>query len=260
MTGAAQLDQELLRRLAASCGHAYLAGARACGRPWRVTDDVMMSDLGLPVALPPNHATFLRAPDSVDAAMGAIDDFFAAAPGGGYQVWSLWPGVDLAPFGLAGGRAPCMVRPAAGEPRAAPPELELSEVGDDAGMREVWALIDEVFAGGRAPEPRWDGRVLGEDYRVWIGRVDGRAVVTATASISHGFVGVYCVATRAEARGRGYGEAATWAATLCRPDLPATLQASPMGQPVYARMGYQVVTDFTVWRRAERRGPGGQPP
>ena len=46
---------------------------------------------------------------------------------------------------------------------------------------------------------------------------------------------------------RGYGEAVTWAATLCLPELPATLQASPMGRPIYERMGYRTIAEFTVW-------------
>jgi hypothetical protein len=148
-----------------------------------------------------------------------------------------------------------MVRRAGGVGRPPPRELEIVEVNDDAGMREAWRLIDEVFVGGSAPEARWDGRVLGDDYRVWVGRLDGQAVTTATAAIADGFVGVYAVATQAAARGRGYAEAVTWAATLCRPELPATLQASAAGQPVYARMGYEVIADFTVWRGERRPAP-----
>src|SRR5207247_7897 len=93
-------------------------------------------------------------------------------------------------------------------------------------------------------------------YRVWTGTVDGRAVSTSTAVVSDGFVGVYNVATAADARGHGYGEALTWAATLSDPSLPAVLESSPMGQPIYSRMGYQVVGTFVVW---ERRVPAPEP-
>jgi hypothetical protein len=34
-----------------------------------------------------------------------------------------------------------------------------------------------------------------------------------------------------------------------RPDLPATLQASGMGAPVYTRMGYRTIGTFTIWQR-----------
>ncbi|MDP9327096.1 MAG: hypothetical protein M3P10_02695, partial [Actinomycetota bacterium] len=75
----------------------------------------------------------------------------------------------------------------------------------------------------------------------------------------------YGVATLAEVRGRGYGEAVTWAATRCRPSLPATLQASDMGKSVYERMGYRNMTTFDVWERADRSarvniGVGADPP
>jgi hypothetical protein len=72
-------------------------------------------------------------------------------------------------------------------------------------------------------------------------------VTTAAAFIGDGFVGIYAVATTRDARGHGYGEAMTWAATLCRPELPATLQASPMGWPIYERIGYRTIAEFTVW-------------
>lgn len=244
----------MLQALAGNCGHAYMAGARATGRPWAEDDDIVMSDLGLPIALSANNATILRAPTDGAAAAGvaARTRAFFNGPGGGYQVWSLWPELDLAPFGFSRSTSPCMVRAPGGERRPAPPELDVVEVHDEAGMREVWDLIDEVFGRRRTPEPLWDARVLSEDYRVWLGVVDGRAVATATASVSDGFVGVYVVATRPETRGRGYGETLSWAATLCRPDLPATLQASEMGKPVYERMGYRTVADFTVWVRSER--------
>jgi hypothetical protein len=45
------LDEAALRALAANCGHAYLAGARATGRPWTEDEDLVMSDPGLPIAL-----------------------------------------------------------------------------------------------------------------------------------------------------------------------------------------------------------------
>jgi hypothetical protein len=251
-------DERLRGALIGNLGHAYLSGARSMGRPWREDEDLILSDLGLPMILPPNNATLLREPTGERAAEGVaarVDTFFAGSAGGGYELWSAWPRPDLTSFGFSPGTAPCMVRSPGGELPPDPPGLEVVEVDGADGMREVWRVVDEVFCGGRLPDPMWDERVLRDDYRVWVGRVDGRPVTTATASISDGFVGVYAVGTIAEARGRGYGEAVTWAATLCRPDLPATLQASPMGLPVYERMGYRTVMGFTAWDRPHRARP-----
>lgn len=75
---------------------------------------------------------------------------------------------------------------------------------------------------------------------------------TATAYVSDGLVGVYAVATIPEARRHGYGEAVSWAATLCERDLTATLQASDMGQPIYDRMGYRAVAEFSEWEKPTR--------
>jgi hypothetical protein len=60
------------------------------------------------------------------------------------------------------------------------------------------------------------------------------------------------VAALPAARGQGAASAATWAATLSEPDLPAVLVASDDGRPLYERMGYVAIERWTVWVR-----PGG---
>jgi GNAT superfamily N-acetyltransferase len=145
-----------------------------------------------------------------------------------------------------------MIREAGGTALPAPAELEIVQATDETTARQAEALIDEVFGAQTAPGDFLTTDCLGEDFRVWVGRVDGRPVTTATAYVGDGFVGLYAVATAADARGHGYAEAVTWAATLCRPELPATLQASSMGRPVYERMGFRTVGEFTVWDRDRR--------
>ena len=51
-------------------------------------------------------------------------------------------------------------------------------------------------------------------------------------------------------RNRGYGAALTWRATAVEPRLPALLQSSELGQSVYERLGYTVVTRLGLWERA----------
>jgi hypothetical protein len=55
------------------------------------------------------------------------------------------------------------------------------------------------------------------------------------------------------ARGKGYGAAITAHATQVAPHLPAVLQASDSGQPVYHRLGFASVAPYSLWigRRAE---------
>jgi hypothetical protein len=242
-------DHDVLARAAANCGGAYRTWAERLGRPTRVWDDLSCGDLGLATNLPPNNATLLRPPTpaAIDGVLERVAAFFAGRPGGGYEIWNLWPIADDPPAGYESWPCPCMIRERGGDGRPPPPELEIVEATDDATIAQAEALVDEVFVAEGSPASFLTTACLGDDFRVWVGRVDGRPLTTATAYVADGFVGIYAVATTKDARGRGYGEAVTWAATLCRPDLPATLQASDMGRPVYERMGYRTVGEFTVW-------------
>jgi hypothetical protein len=241
----------MLTRAAANCAGAYRTWAERMGKRTQVWDDLSCGDLELAVNLPPNNATLLRAsaPGAADDVLQRVTDFFSGRPGGRYEIWSLWPIADATPPGYEAWTCPCMIREPGG---VAPPpaaDLEIVEATDEAAVREAEALIDEVYECRSSPASLLTPSCLDEDFRVWVGRVAGRPVTTATAYIADGFVGIYAVATTADARGHGYGEAVTWAATRCRPDLPATLQASPMGRPIYERMGYRTVAEFTVWER-----------
>jgi GNAT superfamily N-acetyltransferase len=248
------VDDDVLARAAGNCGEAYRAWADALGKPWRVWDDLITADLGLPFALPPNNATLLEplTAADLDDVLERMRGFFDAGAGGPFGLWSIWPTPDLTSLGFEPWRTPMMVRPAGGESRPAPPELEIVEVEDARAAAEASVLL----AAFGVPEPITLGLIgpalNSEDFRVWLGRVADRPVSIAIASVSHGFVGVYAVATAEAYRGRGYGEALTWKATTFRPDLSATLQASAMGLPVYERMGFEVAGAFHCWEIPRR--------
>jgi hypothetical protein len=248
------VDDDLLLRCARNCGGAYMAWARAAERPALATADLLLADLGLPVSLPPNSGTMLR-PLPANGVRSVVDRLgaFFTGPGGGYQLWSIWPTPDLTSEGFRMGRVPMMVREAGGARGSAPPELRVDRAVTPDALAEAGALLGEVFGGGTEGSAVMPpGVAAAESLAVWVGRVDGVPVSTASAYESDGFVGVYAVATAAAARGRGYGEALSWAAIAWRPGLPATLQASSMGRPVYERMGFRAVAEFTVWERPTR--------
>ena len=75
----------------------------------------------------------------------------------------------------------------------------------------------------------------------FLGTLHGEPVATSGVYVTGDTAGVYNVAPIEAARGRGVGAALTWASALAGREAGAArsiLQASEMGEPVYARMGY----------------------
>jgi GNAT superfamily N-acetyltransferase len=92
------------------------------------------------------------------------------------------------------------------------------------------------------------GRVAG-----FVARDAGRPVAASMVCVSEGIAIVGWVGTVPEHRRRGIGAAVTRAATIAGFELGAravALQASPMGHPVYARMGFRTVGRYRVWTPA----------
>ena len=81
------------------------------------------------------------------------------------------------------------------------------------------------------------------------GRIDGEIVGVSELLIADGVAGVYLVATAEAFRRRGVGAAMTSAAlALAREHgFPvATLQASPLGEPLYRAMGFSTVAEYQL--------------
>jgi ribosomal protein S18 acetylase RimI-like enzyme len=130
---------------------------------------------------------------------------------------------------------------------SAAPDFEIREVVDAAGLADyaevsqlAWATygipanaVGEIF-----DDPAFLSR---PHVRAVVGYYKGAAASAAFVLLSHGIAGIYWVGTVPTARGRGMGEACTRAVTNIAFDAGAvlvTLQASPMGEPIYCRMGY----------------------
>ncbi len=85
--------------------------------------------------------------------------------------------------------------------------------------------------------PQWHVRVIYDH---------DEPVSGAMILFSHGIAGVYWVGTAPSARGKGYADAIMRAITNHAFDQGARaviLQASRMGEPIYARMGYREITE-----------------
>ncbi len=89
------------------------------------------------------------------------------------------------------------------------------------------------------------------DFEGWIGYREGQAIATACTVTSAGAVGLYAVATVPGEQGKGYGEAIVRRAiedAQSRYAVEASvLQTSVAGMPLYRRLGYRPVAEFTIY-------------
>lgn len=129
---------------------------------------------------------------------------------------------------------------------AAPTVADFVEVSDTA-YQSLGMPAGTLHTAVAAPH-----RVVAPGTTVVVATVDGRAAGAAMALLSHGIAGVYFVGTLEAARGRGIGDAVTRAVTNRAFDDGAravTLQASAMGEAIYARMGYRELYRYTTYVR-----------
>ena len=143
-----------------------------------------------------------------------------------------------------------------GEPIEAPPELDVRPVVSDREREAYGDVMAEAYAVYGTPEESTRAyftrmeSVRGPTTQAFLGWVEGRAVSGATLYVSHGIGGVGWVGTRPQAFGRGYGAALTWRVVqegLARGLPLLNLQASPMGAPVYRRMGFASPTEYRMF-------------
>jgi GNAT superfamily N-acetyltransferase len=228
---------------------------RSMGKPWTRWDGLWAADSKLPAAYP-NSATILRPLVEQEAAevIARLDQFYAADVGGPWMLWSAWATPDLTPFGMhPAGQTPLMVRLPVPVPTATAIGLRIVEASTESDLRD----LDSVMIRGYPipeltfPDDRvTDARALGGAMRFFVGYEGDQPVSCATACIGAREVGIYAVATLPDRRGKGYGGALTLAAMAAAPHLPAVLEASDFGQPVYLRLGFQVVSEYTLWYKS----------
>jgi GNAT superfamily N-acetyltransferase len=144
--------------------------------------------------------------------------------------------------------------------RDLPAGVELRWVHDDAGIADFITVTATAYGSlGMPPEvvPAMiePGPLMVEPHvHTVLAYLDGEPVAAAQTLLSHGIAGVYWVGTLEAARGKGLGEAVTRAVTnraFDRGALANSLQASPMGEPLYPRMGYETIYRYTGYTRFE---------
>jgi len=155
----------------------------------------------------------------------------------------------LTPFG----DAPGMVLEAR-LPDAPPPAgVTVREVTTEADARAFAAVQGAAYATYGMPTDAAPAMLERLDAQhaphiaTFLALLDDQPAAGAMVVVTHGVAGIYWVGTMPAARGRGLAELCTRLATNRGFDLGAkiaALQASEMGAPIYARMGYVEVTRY----------------
>ena len=180
------------------------------------------------------------APFSIWTRAHADPDTEAALRARGFELFTSMPGMAL------------LADPGT---RCEPAGLEIRPARDDAGRRAYAHVAAGAYATyGAPPEYSDDAFALLESVcaphiQGFVGYLGDQPVAAAALYVTHGVAGIGWVGTLPEQRGHGYAEAVTWSAIregFRRGAAFANLQASPMGRPIYERMGFITATEYRV--------------
>ncbi len=137
-----------------------------------------------------------------------------------------------------------------------PSGAELRRVADADGVEDFRKVAAEAWnTYGIPPEVTVavfsnDASLLAPHVIAVVSYIEATPLSAALALLSHGIAGIYWVSSVSGARGRGLGEACTRAVTNAGFDLGAravSLQASPMGDAIYRRMGYVEISKYHMF-------------
>lgn len=141
-----------------------------------------------------------------------------------------------------------------------PAGAALRKLSDPNEAPDFWRVAKAAYAtNGFPPEvfagyTRHEG-LLAENVATFVAYVDGEPASIAMTIVDNGVAGIYWVGSLERAREKGLGRAVTVAATNAGFDLGAglaSLQASPMGRPIYAKLGYETAFDYRLMISPER--------
>jgi GNAT superfamily N-acetyltransferase len=215
-----------------------------------------------------SNAAFRTGDVGAEELVARAQSFFDAR-GRGFSVW-MRAGVpdddDIAEAARAAGLEPVfempeMVLESRAEERSLPAGVELRQVEDAADADRFWQIATSAYADNGFPPEIFSyyedhSGLVADNAATFVAELDGKPVGIAMTIVSHGVAGIYWVGTLAEARGRGIGEAVTAAAVNAGLDLGGevvSLQASPMGEPVYRRMGFETIYRYRLLMRTPPR-------
>jgi GNAT superfamily N-acetyltransferase len=141
------------------------------------------------------------------------------------------------------------------DPSPPPDGVEVRRVASREDAESYWQVAADAYATNGFPEEvfrfydRHDG-LWAEGVAAFLALLDGRPASIAMTIVNHGVAGIFWVGTVQEARGRGLGPALTAAAVEAGFEMGPgliSLQASPLGRPIYERMGFETVYDYALY-------------
>lgn len=254
------MDRDVLRRMDLNYWEMFREGARY-GRSSEVIDRESVTYLVAPLGYAFNNSAMVRGPIDADALFAGCREVFAIRDLAFVIGTRAHADAELeAQLEARGWRAlleaPGMALLEDPGTRCEPVGLEIRPTVDEAGRRAyvdvslaAWstygtpaAYLEDIF---RELESLCSPSIQG-----FVGWLGDTPVAAAATYLTHGVAGIGWVGCVPEQRGKQYAEAVTWAATragLRRGGDFASLQASPMGAPVYRRMGYETLTTYRTW-------------
>jgi GNAT superfamily N-acetyltransferase len=127
---------------------------------------------------------------------------------------------------------------------------------DDFLYEDFIRVLIKTGIPGPMAESAFQRELIGDDsFAFFVAHLDGQPAGTSVLVRTDDVSGIYAVATVEEARRRGVGRAATWAAidqARAWGSSAVLLQATDMGYPLYAAMGFRTITQIALlgWPKA----------
>jgi ribosomal protein S18 acetylase RimI-like enzyme len=204
-----------------------------------------------------NFAVRLRGNADAKRCIERARDFFAPRRAGfSLTLMNAYAEDDLRQAAESSGMISLMAPPAMFCDRrlaASTRETDLRVVRDESGLADYRAVSERAWATYGIP-PEVPRRIFESISMVRaphmcavVAYTDDEPMSCAMVLLTHGMGGVYWVGTDPGGRGSGLGEACTRFVTNAAFDAGArfvALQASPMGEPIYLRMGYRTIGEY----------------
>jgi GNAT superfamily N-acetyltransferase len=209
-----------------------------------------------------SNAAF-RTDDGLDAGelIARAKEFFGER-GRGFSIWVRGgqpEDEDLAAAAEAAGLAtvhemPEMILDSPPQSEPTPEGVEVRRLSAVEEANDFWKVATASYADiGFPPEIfasyTKNAGLFADNAAVFTAYLDEEPVAIAATFVSHGIAGIYWVGTLKSARGKGLARKLTATAVEAGLELGAdvaSLQASPMGKPIYSTMGFKAVFDYRL--------------